>query len=201
MTTTISGITIDALAVEAIRMRSCRKEKSGWLPNVLPDRVILSVSGVKVTTGLHLDSSGICGLWCVGGVAGNATASVTGTLNLTVSYEKANLTEVTDCTGDFHVGKTEFVGEKRDVAIPEPPVGLPISRIICYGSKPPGALMDALVDVDVTNTKTGKQMGGGPPFAGLVPLLNQKFAEVAPRFRQAKASMQARQEARRAKWG
>lgn len=207
-TTRISNISLKAVTVDDVAMRECKRPRDIFknVPRVLPDVIMVMVTGIRVNIGLNFDSNGLCGLWCarvapmaharrraappldflsprrwprcVGGVAGAATSLVVGAINLTVSYQRADLTEVTECDGDFKVEEAVMVGARAGAKELPSISGLPIGRILCYGTKPKGLLMSVATSVELIDTQTGQVIDSSKPFPGLVALLNAKFASV-----------------------
>mmetsp|Transcript_31364 Transcript_31364/g.99987 ORF Transcript_31364/g.99987 Transcript_31364/m.99987 type:complete len:302 (-) Transcript_31364:399-1304(-) len=190
-TTRISNISLKAVTVDDVAMRECKRPRDIFknVPRVLPDVIMVMVTGIRVNIGLNFDSNGLCGLWCVGGVAGAATSLAVGAINLTVSYQRADLTEVTECDGDFKVEETVMFGAHAGAKHLPSISGLPIGRILCYGTKPKGLLMSVATSVELIDTQTGQVIDSSKPFPGLVQLLNAKFASVMPGLRQASQEM------------
>jgi len=59
---------------------------------------------------------------------------------------------------DFSVDKTELIGDRAGEHDLPSFSGLPIGAIMCYGSKMKGLLQDAAYGIELTNTRTGKEV-------------------------------------------
>ncbi len=182
VTTDITNMTIKELSVGDVDIHDCRTPRDIFhkLPRLLPDVLRVEVRDINMTLRMRYDTDG---LWGLGAAHGWSSAQMTGTLNMTIDYIRANLTRVTECSANFDVGdtilETDKIGEHKLIA---DPIGLPIGAMLCYG--PDGIPGGRLFGVELEGREGTRLEGRSAEFDGIVAMLDRAFAKILPGTRQ-----------------